>query len=433
VELHYFHSDSKGGKSPGRMTHNKKLVSTIEEQQGSISKAIILTTEGIGCEAVRTHLNNLHEEIHRGSLYECGTFHAYQQTWDVSIIEIGEGGSTASFEVERAINYYHPDIVLCISIAHGLHDVRSGDVVSATKVYAYEALSTLQVAVWDVSHTIQQQAYEEAERSSWQQRIKDHRAENSPSVVFAPIVSSEQEMMPTGFEKLHARYQDSVALEIGEYGVAQAARAHQGVGVLVVCGIAGKQGDDEEKQKIAAHHASAFAFEVLARLEGKRPTETETTHASEPREALEVFYSYIDKDEELVEKLRQQLVMLERTKVISGWYAGKIGAGKEVNEHLHHLETARLILLLISPDYIASEQHYMIEVKHAMERYKAGDAKVVPILLRSTSGLQATSFGHLRTIPKNGKPVSLSGDLDRAFKELADEIAEIVKSLRNAG
>lgn len=351
-------------------------------------------------------------------------------------------------ETERAISYYHPDVILFISTANGLNSVHPGDVVSATKVYASEAggppLTTqAQPAVWHVSHDMEQRARTEARRLSWLQRIKGTVPTTVPNIVLAPVASGEKEIMSTHSpvrEISHTHYEDAVAVEMGEYGVLQAACANRGTDALVVCGIAemiqGQGINGENRHRAAAEYASAFAFEILARLESKRHSqllqETGILLSSEPIEVIEVFYSYVDADEELVEKLRQQLVMLKRTGQISNWYAGKIGAGENVSEHLHHLETARLILLLVTPAYLASEHHYNEEVKRAMERQRTGDAKVVPILLRPTSGLQYTSFGNLRTIPRNGKTVSESIDLDLTFKELADEIEKIVKSLRRS-
>ena len=47
------------------------------------------------------------------------------------------------------------------------------------------------------------------------------------------------------------------------------------------------------------------------------------------------------------------------------------------------LNTANLILLLISPPFIASEYCYTVEMQRALERHQSGTARVIPILLRS--------------------------------------------------
>jgi TIR domain len=59
------------------------------------------------------------------------------------------------------------------------------------------------------------------------------------------------------------------------------------------------------------------------------------------------------------------------------------GAGKEwENEIDKHLKTADIILLLISSDFLVSDYCYDVEVKKAMERHDAGEAHMIPIVLR---------------------------------------------------
>src|SRR5438132_1232015 len=99
----------------------------------------------------------------------------------------------------------------------------------------------------------------------------------------------------------------------------------------------------------------------------------------ELRKAIEIFYSYSPKDEALRNMLETQLKLLERQGHITGWYDRKIVPGKEwANEIDTHLNSAHIILLLVSPDYIASDYCYGIEMKQALRRHEAGEARVIP-------------------------------------------------------
>ncbi|HKV60155.1 MAG TPA: trypsin-like peptidase domain-containing protein [Ktedonobacteraceae bacterium] len=150
--------------------------------------------------------------------------------------------------------------------------------------------------------------------------------------------------------------------------------------------------------------------------------------------AVEVFYSYIQEDEQLAEKLRRHLVLLKRQELITDWYAGKVIPGQEPSEQIReHLDSASIILLLISSDYLFSEYHDSIEVKRAMERSKAGEAIVIPVLLSPTDDLSGTPFGKLLIIPRNRKPVSKWSDKDEAFANIAREIRAVVEKLRLPG
>jgi hypothetical protein len=75
----------------------------------------------------------------------------------------------------------------------------------------------------------------------------------------------------------------------------------------------------------------------------------------QPTEAIEIFYSYAREDEELCKELEKHLSILKRQGVIAGWHDRKISPGKEWEEEIDtHLNTARIILLLISADFMDS-------------------------------------------------------------------------------
>src|SRR5947209_4742063 len=145
--------------------------------------------------------------------------------------------------------------------------------------------------------------------------------------------------------------------------------------------------------------------------------------------SLEIFYSYAPKDKELRDKLEQHLSGMQRKGRIIGWYDGLIQAGKnQEREIAAHLNSANIILLLISPDFMASDYHQNIEVKRAMERHEFGDARVIPILLR-TVDWQDTPFFKLYSLPTNGQSVVQWTDLDEAFKDIAEGIRRVVDDL----
>jgi len=70
---------------------------------------------------------------------------------------------------------------------------------------------------------------------------------------------------------------------------------------------------------------------------------------------VRVFFSYSHKDEELRDKLATHLSNLEWQNVISSWHDRKLVAGMEWDDEIKsQLDSADIILLLISPDFIAS-------------------------------------------------------------------------------
>ena len=84
-----------------------------------------------------------------------------------------------------------------------------------------------------------------------------------------------------------------------------------------------------------------------------------------------LFFSYSHRDADLRDELETHLAPLKREGVLETWHDRRIGAGKEfAHEISRHLEEANIILLLVSPYFIASDYCYDVEMKRAMEGMK---------------------------------------------------------------
>src|SRR5215210_2691574 len=135
---------------------------------------------------------------------------------------------------------------------------------------------------------------------------------------------------------------------------------------------------------------------------------------------LQLFYSYSHRDEEFRNELELHLWGLRRQGSISGWSDRKLSAGTEWSKEIsRNLESAHIILLLISPNFIASEYCYDKEMTRAMQRHEAGEARVIPIIIRNVDNWQAAPFGQLQAVPKDGKPVNTWSNRDEAWVDVA--------------
>lgn len=149
-------------------------------------------------------------------------------------------------------------------------------------------------------------------------------------------------------------------------------------------------------------------------------------------ETIEVFFSYSHKDERMREKLEKHLSALRRENVIAGWHDRKIMPGTEWKDQIDkHVETAHIILLLVSADFLNSDYCYDVELKRAIARHDAGEAHVIPIILRPCDWLN-TPFGKLQALPRDGKPVSDGVTQDHAFNEIARGIRRVVEEMSKA-
>ena len=121
---------------------------------------------------------------------------------------------------------------------------------------------------------------------------------------------------------------------------------------------------------------------------------------------VDVFISYSPKDAELRAELEDHLMALKRKGVIRIWHDQLIGPGQDwraVNDE--HLRSARVILLLISSNFLGSDYCYDIEMRNALERSRRGEACVIPVLLRACD-LTDAPFSGLRMLPEGKIPVT---------------------------
>ena len=141
---------------------------------------------------------------------------------------------------------------------------------------------------------------------------------------------------------------------------------------------------------------------------------------------LRLFFSYSHKDEQLRDQLAVQLAVLERLNLILPWHDRRIGAGDEWSHQIdEHLRTAEIVLLLISPDFLASSYCFDVEMKLALERHSAHRAIVIPIILRPCDWA-GTPFAHLQALPRDARAITLWTNQDEAFAAVAKSIRETV-------
>ena len=140
-----------------------------------------------------------------------------------------------------------------------------------------------------------------------------------------------------------------------------------------------------------------------------------------------LFFSYSHVDENLRDQLEIHLWGLRRQGLIDSWHDRRIIAGEEFGTAIDgHIDTADVILLLVSPDFIASDYCYEREMKRALERHQRGDAKVIPVILRPCDW-HDLPFGKLLATPKDGRPITKWPNIDEAFQDVVSAIKGALK------
>ena len=153
-----------------------------------------------------------------------------------------------------------------------------------------------------------------------------------------------------------------------------------------------------------------------------------TKRAASPRsKGTSVFISYSHKDERLRERLEAHLSALKRDGVIRTWTDRQISPGSEWQSQIREeLEQADIVILLVSPAFLASNYAADTELRRALERHRSGESVVVPVILRPCDWAESPIAG-LQALPTDGKPVTLWKNQDAAFADVAVRLKKIIE------
>lgn len=138
-----------------------------------------------------------------------------------------------------------------------------------------------------------------------------------------------------------------------------------------------------------------------------------------------LFFSYSHRDEALRDELEVHLAQLKNEGIIETWHDRRIAAGDAFDDTIsEHLERADIVLLLVSPYFLASRYCYHVEMKRALERHAANEARVIPVILHPCDWKTAP-FAKLQAATRDAMPVSKYPNQHDAFLEIAQAIRAV--------
>lgn len=147
---------------------------------------------------------------------------------------------------------------------------------------------------------------------------------------------------------------------------------------------------------------------------------------TEPAKPINIFLSYAHKDKALYDELTNHLEALKHSGQITLWHDRELQPGTEWKREIDkNLNASDIILLLISPNFIRSDYCYDVEMLRALDRHKAGEARVIPIILRPVDW-KDTPIGELQALPVNGKPITTWRNRDEAFTDVVRGIKAVI-------
>lgn len=143
-----------------------------------------------------------------------------------------------------------------------------------------------------------------------------------------------------------------------------------------------------------------------------------------------VFLSYAHEDEKYKLDLDKHLSVQKHNEAIDTWNDRKLVAGNELDKEIKkELESADIIILILSADFFASAYCYYTEMGKAIERHKRGEATIIPVIARTCDWLESP-LGQIVALPTDGKPIASFEDRDEAYMQVVSGIKDAIKNLK---
>ncbi|WP_298607795.1 COR domain-containing protein, partial [uncultured Thiothrix sp.] len=157
-------------------------------------------------------------------------------------------------------------------------------------------------------------------------------------------------------------------------------------------------------------------------------------HMTEPTpveaKKVKIFISYSHLDEAHKKELDKHLKALGHLFAIEAWNDRQLIAGDGVDKTIFEkLNAADVVLLLISPDFMASDYCFKKEMQSALQAYKENKNTVIPIIIRNTPTWFKHEIGQIVALPTDGKHLSKWDDPDDFWADVEMEIAKRVEHL----
>lgn len=147
---------------------------------------------------------------------------------------------------------------------------------------------------------------------------------------------------------------------------------------------------------------------------------------------VNVFISYAHEDEKYCLQLKDCLHE-NFCPDVTVWTDGKILLGNSWDATIKkHLEESKIVLLLISRDFLLSRYIESVELKSALERHERKQCRVIPVFTRACLLNNFPQIKALQGFPRDMQALAgREGEIDELYMEFQQEINDIAKTELN--
>ncbi len=158
-------------------------------------------------------------------------------------------------------------------------------------------------------------------------------------------------------------------------------------------------------------------------------TKTEEKNPSSSVPQNNIFISYSHRDEAWKDLLVKHLKVLENQGLVARWDDRQIRPGEDWAQQIEQAAAqARMAILLISDDFLASKFIMQREVPYFLQRRQQGNLIVFPIIITDCFWDIIDWLKVIQVRPKDGKPLAEfeEAQRDKVIKEMVREIYNLL-------
>lgn len=191
--------------------------------------------------------------------------------------------------------------------------------------------------------------------------------------------------------------------------------------------------DDSEKELLSdlqkilndVGNASKWNTDILDFWKSQTEENVNDTKTQRDR----VFISYSHNDTEWLKRLKTHFKPFERTKVIQVWDDTKIRTGDNWKQSIDDaIKTTKVAVLLVSPDFLASDFIANEELPNLLEAAKNEGAVIMPIILKPCGFERIPSISKFQSVnpPSNTLLEMTEGDQERFLLKLSEDVLNLL-------
>ncbi len=141
-----------------------------------------------------------------------------------------------------------------------------------------------------------------------------------------------------------------------------------------------------------------------------------------------IFISYSHNDRVFLDRLMVHLKPLQKLGLIDPWEDARLVAGDEWKQEIEKaLTEARVAILLISADFLASDFIIENELPPLLKSAKEQGVRIIPLILKPCRFLRDKNLGVFQAVNSPEEPMSLVGESEQEL--IYDTIAQQVEDI----